>query len=317
MSPSSSTLLNRLLARGKFRHVQVLLKLAELGSVQRTADAIGMTQSAVTQALAALEHLLETPLFLRHARGVRPTPACADLLPVARHLMSGMAEGAEVITTHRAEGLQTVRMIGSSSATHGLLVHALTAFGERHPGIQLHLREAEGDDILLAVSRGEVDLVACRRPAVVPEGWSFEALMDDRFTVVCSADHPLARRRKVRWQDLGRELWLLSPAGTAARLRFDELAQAFSEPVIAYPMVTRVLTTTWRLLKDRPLLAFLPQSFVRHLVASGELVQLPVQAYLDMQPLGLLMPQVPRPAVEALAAHLRASASRDSGRRSG
>ena len=94
---TSSGLLNRLLARGKFRHLQVLLQLAELGSVQRTAEAIGMTQSSVTQTLAYLEQLLDIRLFDRHARGVRPTPACTDLLPVARQLMLGLHSGAEVL----------------------------------------------------------------------------------------------------------------------------------------------------------------------------------------------------------------------------
>ena len=78
-------------------HLQVLLRLAELGSVQRTADTIGMTQSAVTQTLAYLENLLETRLFNRHARGVRPTAACLDLLPVARQVLQGLMEGAEVV----------------------------------------------------------------------------------------------------------------------------------------------------------------------------------------------------------------------------
>ena len=63
MHPSATALLNRLLVRGKFRHIQVLLKLAELGSIQRTAESIGITQSAVTQTLAYLEEMLETPLF--------------------------------------------------------------------------------------------------------------------------------------------------------------------------------------------------------------------------------------------------------------
>ena len=73
MNLPATVLLNRLLARGKFRHIQVLLRLAELGSVQRTADAIGLTQSSVTQTLAYLESLLEVRLFERHARGVTPT----------------------------------------------------------------------------------------------------------------------------------------------------------------------------------------------------------------------------------------------------
>ena len=63
MHPSETALLNRLLVRGKFRHTRVLLKLAELSSIQRTAESIGTTQSAVTQTLAYFEEMLETPLF--------------------------------------------------------------------------------------------------------------------------------------------------------------------------------------------------------------------------------------------------------------
>jgi hypothetical protein len=54
MHPSATALLNRLLVRGKLRHIQVLLKLAELGSIQRTAESIGTTQSAVTQLIGSV-----------------------------------------------------------------------------------------------------------------------------------------------------------------------------------------------------------------------------------------------------------------------
>jgi len=140
--PPASTLLNRLLSRGKFRHVQVLLQLAELGSVQRTADAIGMTQSAVTQTLAYLERLLDVRLFERHARGVRPTPACTDLLPVARQLMLGMADVAGAVDARRRQGLGFVRVLASVSAIHGVLVDALPAFAQAQPAIRVQLAEA-------------------------------------------------------------------------------------------------------------------------------------------------------------------------------
>jgi hypothetical protein len=54
MHPSATALLNRLLVRGKLRHIQVLLKLAELGSIQRTAESIGTTRSAVTQLIGSV-----------------------------------------------------------------------------------------------------------------------------------------------------------------------------------------------------------------------------------------------------------------------
>lgn len=309
MQHTASALLNRLLARGKFRHVQVVLHLAELGSVQRTADAIGMTQSSVTQTLAYLEELLEARLFDRHARGVRPTAACADLLPVARQLMAGIAESAEVVASRRRQGAGTVRMIGSASATHGVLVTALAAFSDAHPGIHVHLNEAEGEDQLLAIARGEVDLVACRRPAVVPEGWEFHPLRDDRFAIVCRAGHPLAGARDLRWPRLAEQTWLLLPTGLGARTRFDELSARFAHPPRSYPVVTRSLPMLWWLLKNRDLLALLPLNLARPLLDAGELVELRAGEAVALDPIGLLQPKEGMgDAARLLAAFLRSLA---------
>ncbi len=305
MTSSSTALLNRLLAGGKFRHLQVLLRLAELGSVQRTADAIGLTQSSVTQSLAYLEGLMETRLFDRHARGVRPTAACNDLLPVVRTLMRGIAEGAEAITArlHRGEG--QVRLAASAAATNGLLDQVLPAFNDRCPEIQVLHREAEGDDQLLAIARGEVDLVACREPPVVPDGWVFTPLLEDRIVVVCNTSHRLARARRVRWTALADETWLLVPAGTAVRRRFDELAARFGAAVRAYPLITQSVTANWALLQQRPVLGFLPFSFVRRLVETGALAEVPVDEALPLRPLGLLRPADGGGAAAArLATHL-------------
>lgn len=306
MKPSASVLFQRLLSRGKFRHIQVLLKLAELGSVQRTADAIGMTQSAVTQTLAYLERLLETPLFQRHARGVRATAACNDLLPVARQLMQGMAQGAEIMAIHHGAGKQTVRMVASAAAIHGMLVQFLPLFRDASADVEVLLHEAEGGDLLLAIARGEVDLVACRRPAEIPQGWAFEAFVPDRMVVVCAPEHPQVKHHRLHWPELAQETWLLMPSGTAARERFDALTLAFEQPPQTYPLVTRVLTVIVWLLRERGLLCLLPLSVVRHLVDAGDLAVLPVDETGDMEPLGLMQAvQGTGAAATRLAEHLR------------
>ena len=288
---TATALLNRLLARGKFRHLQVLLRLAELGSVQRTAEAIGLTQSTVTQTLAYLESLLEVKLFERHARGVRPTPAARDLLPIARQLMLGISEGADAVLAQRARGDGVVRLIGSATATHGLLATVLPQFIQLHTGIQVHLREAEGEDQLLAMVRGEVDLVVSRRPAVVPEGWVFSAVLEDRFAIVCRAEHPLAHMRPVQWAQLADATWLLLPAGLGARARFDALWAAHLErdPKV-YPIITQSLAMLQRLMEDQDLLAVFPLNLVRPQLIRGTLVEIESDGDMTMAPIGLLQP---------------------------
>lgn len=283
-------MLNRLLARGKFRHLQVLLRVAELGSVQRAAEAIGVTQSSVTQTLAYLEALVDAPLFRRHARGMTPTPLCVDLLPVARQVLMGLAEGADVLQARRRRGGGVLRLLASAAGLHSLLLDALPAFHRLHPGVQVNLREAEGEDQLLALVRGELDLVVCRQPAAVPEGWVFEPLLQDQFVVACAPDHPLLRQRRITWPLLGRKTWLLAPAETAARLRFDEIAPRLGTPLNTHPLVTRVFSATVATLQRDGVLALLPMGFVRHAVASGQLGCVPTPTPLPLPPIGLLRP---------------------------
>jgi len=284
---TASTLLNRLLTRGKFRHIQVLLKIAELGSVQRTADAIGVTQSSVTQALAYIERLLEAQLFTRHARGVRPTTTCLELLPVARQVMQGLVEGAEVIASRHRHGQGTVRLVASVAALN-MLTDALLQFSQRLPSIEVHIREAEGEDQLLAIARQEVDLVACRRPSAIPERWQFVPLLEDEVVIVCSADHPLARSRRFDEAALAAQLWVMVPSGTTARERFDEFVSRLPAMPRTHSLITRNATLLVRLLQQRGALTMLPLSFVRDFVQQGELALVKMRDTQPMLPMGLL-----------------------------
>lgn len=291
MHQPASVLLNRLLARARFRHVQVLVQLAELGSVRRTAEAVGMTQPAVTQILADLERMLDLPLFQRHARGVRPTPACADVLPLARQMLLGLAASAEAVAARRGRGQGVVRLIASTASVNGLLVRALPVFNREAPAIQVQLKEAEIDDQMLAISRGEVDLVNCRQPAVVPEGWEFLPLLDDRLVVACAADHPLVRRRQLDWADLAGQRWLPAPAGSAARRRFDSIMALWAGEMHLCQVITRTPAMTWALLRQEPLLTLVPYCVVAQLVDLGELAVLRMREAMPLEPIGLMRPQ--------------------------
>lgn len=307
MQTSGSALLNRLLARGKFRHVQVLLLLAELGSVQKSADAMGVTQSSVTQTLGVLEDLLEVRLFERHARGVRPTAACKDLLPVVRQMLTQISESADLVAAHRNTGQGVVRVIASATAIHGLLVTALPAFADRYPDTQVHLREAENEDQLLAIARGEVDVVVCRQPTVLPEGWVFHALREDRVAIICRSQHPLAKARSITPARLAKETWLLMPAGSAMRARYDELVATFPQAPNVYPVLSYSLTMMWWLVRQRNLLLLLAVQMARPLLDSGEFVELPSGQTPQMRPLGILQPaKTLGEAAERFSSFLRA-----------
>lgn len=315
MPTPASVLLNRLVAKARFRHLQVLARLAELGSLQRTAQSVGMTQPAVTHILADLESLLETTLFQRHARGVRPTPTCHDLLPMVRQILAGLEASAEAVSHRQQQGQGVVRIVASGAAINGLLAPAIADFNLAHPDIQVHVREAEIMTALSFVAAGEVDLVGCRRPAVMPQGWEFQSLREDDFVIVCGPDHPLAGKRRVSWQALARETWLPAPVNTAARTRLDELAAHWQTPLRTCEVITRVLVVTARLLRSQRLLTLVPASSMRPMIESGELVVVRAPEPLPFDPLGMLLPvegmgQATRKLADFLVRHARSAKGR-------
>lgn len=290
MAASALVLLNRLLAKARFRHLQVLVRLSELGSVKRTAESIGMTQPAVTQLLADLETLLEVQLFHRHARGVMPTAVCRDLLPLAQQSLSGLSATAEAVVDRAQMGQGVVRILASTAAINGLLVRALPAFSQHYPGIQLHVQEAEVHAQFQAIARQEVDLGLCRESAVIPQAWTFVPLMDDEFLVVCAPDHPLAGKKTVTWRDLAQATWLITPVDSAARHKLDELCQRMGVSVRQSQVITRVTSMTWAMLQQQTLLTLVPASVFRQLRDAGQVVALRLPERLPFAPLGMVLP---------------------------
>ena len=279
------------MAKARFRHFEVLVRLTELGSVKRTADSIGMTQPGVTQLLADLEELLEVKLFHRHARGVMPTQACQDLLPMARQCLLGLSTSAEAIADRSTLGQGVVRIKASTAGINGLLVETLPALNEKFPGIQLHIHEAELNEQFASISNGDMELGVCRQPAQCPAGWQFQALMADEFVVVCNTTHRLATKSKVTWKDLSQETWVLSPIGSAAREKFETLSELHKFTPNTCHVITRVSSMTWAMMQQRPLLTLVPASVFQQLKNAKQLTTLQLKEKLPFDPLGLLLPE--------------------------
>lgn len=289
MKPRSSVILNRLLARFRIRHIQALVTLADLGNVRRTAQAIGMTQPAVTMLLAEMERLIETPLFLRHARGVTPTAMAQDLLPLARHMLADLQSGAEMVAArlHRGEGV--VRIGATAAGVSAILSKVLPGFARAHPDIQVQVEELDTPAITERIASGTTDIVCCRQPALLPQGWRFLPCVPDRFVVVCGNQHPLRRKRLVRLQDLKDVTWLPNALSSAAHKRQEALmAQAGWDPQTC-GVLTRISSLTWTLLDSAPLVTLVPLGVVSPWVERGLLQVLPLELDMPFDPTGMLV----------------------------
>lgn len=290
MTPSSAILYGRLVSGARVRHLQAYLSVAELGSVKRAADAMGLSQPAVTSLVADLEQSLECVLFQRHARGMWMTSTAKELLPFVRRALASLERGAEFVAFRHASANSIVRVGAIHGAICGLLVRALPAFARTRPEVMVEVQEANVPRIGSLILKQEIDLMLCREPVVEPEGWAFSELMPDRLVVVAGPQHPLLAKRALGFADLFDETWLLLHPATHARRVFDQLTDHHG----LSPKYRKIAALSTPLvlaqLRSEPLLVLAPYSVFRQLIELGQLALLDVIDIPAFKPLGVLSP---------------------------
>lgn len=290
MNTSASTLRNRLLSRARLRHLHVFAEVAELLTVKRAAEAVGITQPSATQALADLERLLETPLFLRHAKGMSLTPAGALLLPLARRTL-GLIDDTATQAAALAQGSTEIVRAAAIPAAIGHLGEVIPAFIRANSGVLVQVVEADAARQATLIAEGDVDCAFCRAPPVLAAGWSFSPLWPDRFAIVAGHAHPLARKRRVSMADLTAATWIVTPTSIAAREAFDAFFARACAPARTYGVVTSSATMMWSLLSKEELLAFVPASIVRAALTAGVLAEVAWTKRFPFADIGILSSQ--------------------------
>jgi len=184
------------------------------GTMTAAASALGYTQSAVSQAVAALEKEAGTPLLERYARGVRPTAAGEVVARHAALVREQLRHASVELDDHLKLRAGRLRLAAFPSAASVLLPPAVAAFRATHPGVELTLAGAEPAEAAAGVRDGSVDL------AVVYE-YGFESVLDpggivlhdlgeDEFLVALPPGHPAAARAIVPIAGLAQETWVAS-----------------------------------------------------------------------------------------------------------
>lgn len=195
----------------------------------RAAEALHLTQPAVSGQLARLEAELGTRLFDRTPRGMALTPAGQAFRVHVEAALERLEDGRRALSELRGLERGALRLGGGATATTYLLPPLLGRFHARYPGIRLFLREQGSRAVVEAVVSGELDLGVVTLPVAPPEGASLaiERWIGDELVLIVPPGDPLARRRRFRWGDLSGRPMVLFEAGSAVREVIDQgLARA-------------------------------------------------------------------------------------------
>ena len=218
------------------KRMKVLREVASERSFSAAAQKLGYTQSAVSQQIAALEREAGAILIERNPRGIRLTDAGEALVRHADKILARLAEAEAELEA--IAGLRGGRLRLGSFPTAGatLMPRAIAEFSNRHPAVELSLAEAEPDESVPRLKAGELDLILIDdSPPTEDEDVEFLHLLDDPLHLALPDDHPLASRRRLRFQDLAAEPWIQGTAICACQRQLQNAcANAGFEPRVAY-----------------------------------------------------------------------------------
>jgi DNA-binding transcriptional LysR family regulator len=197
----------------ELKRLRVLAEVARRGSFSGAADALYLSQSAVSQQVATLEREVGLSLLERTSDGPKLTDAGATLVGHAEAAIARLEEAEhEVAAIAGLQGGQ-LRIASFPSASVTLLTQALSEFSSAHPEVKLSVTEAEPEASLPRLRAAEIDLAIVFDYPFLSERQEERDiertfLLDESMYLALPREHPLAKAKRVRMADLADEAWL-------------------------------------------------------------------------------------------------------------
>lgn len=221
----------------ELRQLKALVAVAEEGSFTRAARRLNIVQSAVSAAIRTLERELDTLLFERTTHHVALTDAGAALVPEARRTLAAAAAARDAVDQARGglRGTVTLGTLQAQAMRAVTLAELIAAFRDKHPDVEVRLRQGGSLETAAAVRDGKLDLALVGIGGKGPSGVELVPLTREPMQLVCSTSHPLAGRRSVELDLLVDEPFAELPQGWGTTLATDAaFAAAGLRRTVAY-----------------------------------------------------------------------------------
>ena len=269
----------------KLRHLHLLELLDQERSITRAAELLHLSQPAVSSMLKELESIFGIRMVERSPRGVALTPGAQAALrrfSIALAELGSVREEAALAEQHHRRRL---RVGALTVAMTELVPAAMRSFLGTSRPVQVQFVEGTVDGLTEQLMRGELDCVVGR----VSPAWAKSndgaqlqqvRLFDEPRCMVARSDHPLEAAARLDLNALARQDWILAPLPASSRLLFDNLflERGLTPPV---PVIESAsVPSNMEIVASSDLLAVVPMSVARRMIAEGVLRKLHVSVEL-------------------------------------
>lgn len=268
------------------RHLVQLATIVELGTFQAAADALGVTQPALTRTIQILEERVGSALFDRTTRRAVPTTVGLELAAVGQSIRSATLRARDISQSFSRGQAGRLR-IGATPLVAGLfLAPVISRFLAANDNVSISLSMGLVEELTEKIHKGDIDLI------IGPIGLFersdeliYETLFDDEIGFFCRTEHPLARRKTIRAAELSKVRWVMPPPGSLFRFQTDSALEELGVEQVRVALDTQSIEASVEIVRTTDFLTPLSVLMIssRHIVG---LKRLPVRSDRLRRPLG-------------------------------
>lgn len=199
-----------------YHQLHIFFTVAEQGSFSAAAQALHMTQPAVTMQIQSLEDYFGSKLLIRSTKKLELTEAGRTLLPYARDAI-GLMRSTEEAMTAFATKLQGRLQLGASlTIGEYVLPRLLGPFGKQYPQISIELKVMNTAQIIDEIVGHQLNFGLVEAPVHHPDMVS-DPVMEDELKLIVPSDHPLTKLERVTMEEVVAYPFVLREKGSGTR----------------------------------------------------------------------------------------------------
>jgi DNA-binding transcriptional LysR family regulator len=285
--------------RVEIGQVEAFLAVGTFGGFRRAADALRVTQPAISARIRALEGSLGVPLFVRSKTGLTLSAAGRAFRPHAEQLLHAVASARQAVHDLRPASASAIQIAAALSICTYVLPDVLKRFQAAHPKVMITVRSGHSKEVLEMVLAGQAEIGLAR--SLHHPGVETLSLRDDPLVPVARPDSRLARVRRARLEDIAGEPLIFFDRGSSDwTLTHGLFRRAGLVPNVVLEVET--IETAKRMVERGMGLAFLPHLAVVHEIRRRQLVAVEIaDAETLSRSLDVIHPRQRPLSAEALA----------------
>ncbi|HEU4776260.1 MAG TPA: LysR family transcriptional regulator [Telluria sp.] len=265
--------------------LQAMVAVVEQGGFRAAAQALSLSQPALSRRVGKLEEALNVKLFDRTTRRVVLTLVGGEFYAKAVDILNGVEASLHSISDLALSHHGQVTVACVPSVAHNFLPPVIQRFHAQFPRVRLRIVDEGAHEVLNHVARGESDFGINFLGEQEP-GIEFETIFHERFVLAVPANHPLARSRGVSWADIGKYPYLTVAKSSGNRMVLDR-ARTQSEQRLAPVVEVRHISTLIEMVRAGLGVAVVPQ-LAMPMARLGELRAVPLKQQDIARTLGII-----------------------------